>query len=115
MTSTKIDVIHHLDSKTAITGQTSGSDDEIVERTTMLLKGDVTMERSSLLDIFNYGSWIKKSSFEGFFNLFIFILVMVAVNMALFNYYIYGRIVKTDLLIGVAAGVPKLALKWIVI
>jgi hypothetical protein len=85
MTS-RIDIIRHLDSKTAITGQTSGSDDEIVERTTMLLKGDVTMERSSLLDVFQYGSWIKKSSFEGFFNLFMFILLMATVNMALYNY-----------------------------
>ena len=53
----------------------SGSDNEI-ERKVILLKGDITMPRPSLLDIFATNSWIKMSNFEGIFNLVIVVLIM---------------------------------------
>lgn len=80
-----------------IGGQTSGSENEI-EKRTFLLKGDVTMQRSSLLDFFTHDSWIKKSNFEGIFNLFIFVFIMVFFNLPLVNYSLYGRFFDPDIM-----------------
>jgi hypothetical protein len=86
-------------------GQTSGSENEI-EKKTLLLKGDVTMSRSSLLDFFNQDSWIKKSNFEGIFNLFVFAFIMVIFNLPILNYSIYGRFFDPDMFIQVLGNTP---------
>ena len=95
----------------SLAGHTSGSDNEI-ERKTILLKGDITMQRPSLLDIFAPNSWIKKSNFEGIFNLFIFVLLMIILNSPLVNYSVHGAFVEPGLWDRFCGSAPQLVAKW---
>ena len=93
-------------------GQTSGSEHEIEQRI-RLLKGDVTVARSSLLDFFDPNSWIKKSNFEGIFNLMIFCLFLVLICLPLTNHSLYGRLIDPKFLYLVLRNAPGLLLKWL--
>jgi hypothetical protein len=57
---------------------TSGSEMEIEQR--VLMKGNVMAARTSLFDLFQYNSWIKKSNYEGIFNALIFIFIWTIIH-----------------------------------
>ena len=79
----------------------------------MLLKGDITVNRSSLLDIFDKTSWIKKSNYEGIFNAFIFVVCMMLVLMPLENYAVYGVFFDDSALLTVFSNIPFLFTGWL--
>ena len=79
----------------------------------MLLKGDISINRSSLLDIFDKSSWIKKSNYEGIFNAFIFVVFMMLVLMPLENYALYGKFIDDSALQTVFSNTPFLFTGWL--
>ena len=67
---------------------TSGSEMEIEYR--VLMKGNVMAARTSLFDVFQYNSWIKKSNYEGIFNAIIFIFIWTIIHKpAVITYSLY--------------------------
>ena len=72
----------------------------------------MTIARSSLLDFFDNQSWIKKSNFEGIFNLMIFCLFLMLICLPMANYSLYGRVIDPKFLYLVLRNAPGLVLKW---
>jgi hypothetical protein len=73
------------------------------------------MKRSSLLDIFCNNSWIKKSNYEGIFNLFIFAFIMVLIHTPLVSYAVYGRFFNPKFIYIILGNTPILILKWFIL
>ena len=73
------------------------------------------MERCSLLDLFNKNSWIKKSNFEGIFNGFFFVFIMMLAHYPIVNYSMYGRLFDPGLLHIVLKNAGSLVCKWLFI
>ena len=69
---------------------TSGSEMEIEQR--VLMKGNVMAARTSLFDVFQYNSWIKKSNYEGIFNAVIFIFLWTIIHKPIVKTY-YSRFI----------------------
>jgi hypothetical protein len=70
------------------------------------------MERSSLLDLFSKHSWIKKSNFEGIFNGFFFVFIMVLAHLPIVNFSKYGRFVDPTFFNILLNNSYNLALNW---
>ena len=93
---------------------TSGSDNEI-EKKNLLLKGDITIARSSLLDVFSKNAWIKKSNFEGIFNVLGYCSVVACIMMIIGNFLRHGVCFDSTFMTLIKDNWPALAFKYSII
>lgn len=78
---------------------TSGSELEIEQR--VLMKGNIMAPRNSLFDFIQFNSWIKKSNYEGIFNLFLVIFGFVFFHKPIVNFMKMGRPYEPEIFINI--------------
>jgi len=83
----------------------SGSEHEIERR---VLAADILSAKSSLLDLFAPDSWLKKTNFEGIFNLLVIIFTFALILTPLLAYLETGRIFDDSFTNKIALNVPKM-------